>query len=69
MPDLLIDGKTLHYADQGTGPVVLLGHSYLWDKAMWSAQIDTLASRYRVIVPDLWGHGDSSGFPEHPQSR
>ncbi|KTC02999.1 MULTISPECIES: alpha/beta fold hydrolase [Pseudomonas] len=64
MPDLLIDGKTLHYSDQGTGPVVVLGHSYLWDKAMWSAQIDTLASQYRVIVPDLWGHGDSSGFPE-----
>ncbi|WP_122386708.1 alpha/beta fold hydrolase, partial [Pseudomonas syringae group genomosp. 7] len=64
MPDLLIDGKTLHYSDQGTGPVVLLGHSYLWDKGMWSAQIDTLASQYRVIVPDLWGHGDSSGFPE-----
>jgi len=64
MPELIIEGKKLHYTDQGTGPVVLLGHSYLWDHAMWSAQIDTLASQYRVIVPDLWGHGASDTFPE-----
>ncbi|WP_122425239.1 alpha/beta fold hydrolase [Pseudomonas viridiflava] len=64
MPDLIIEGKKLHYSDQGSGPVLLLGHSYLWDRNMWSAQIDFLASHYRVIVPDLWGHGESGAFPE-----
>ncbi|MBC3955778.1 alpha/beta fold hydrolase [Pseudomonas triticifolii] len=64
MPNAVIEGKTLHYSDQGSGPVLLLGHSYLWDRNMWSAQLDLLASQYRVIVPDLWGHGESGAFPE-----
>ncbi|CAM3304731.1 2-succinyl-6-hydroxy-2,4-cyclohexadiene-1-carboxylate synthase [Pseudomonas floridensis] len=64
MPDLIIEGKPLHYSDQGSGPVLLLGHSYLWDRNMWAPQLDLLASQYRVIVPDLWGHGESGAFPE-----
>ncbi|MCF5706657.1 alpha/beta fold hydrolase [Pseudomonas syringae] len=68
MPHAIIEGKALHYSDQGTGPVLLLGHSYLWDRNMWSAQIDLLASHYRVIVPDLWGHGASGAFPEGTQN-
>ncbi|MFH7489550.1 alpha/beta hydrolase, partial [Pseudomonas syringae pv. tagetis] len=59
MPDLLIDGNTLHYSDQGTGPGVLLGHSYLRDKGMWSAQNDTHASQNPVNVPEHRGQGDT----------
>ncbi|MDR5663958.1 alpha/beta fold hydrolase, partial [Burkholderia cenocepacia] len=43
---------------------VLLGHSYLWDATMWAPQIDALSRRYRVIVPDLWGHGASGALPD-----
>ncbi|MFP3710763.1 alpha/beta fold hydrolase, partial [Paraburkholderia sp. SIMBA_009] len=43
-------------------------HSYLWDAAMWAPQIDALSSRYRVIVPDLWGHGASGPLPEGTQT-
>ena len=61
---LTIDNKTLSYIDIGTGPVLLFGHSYLWDAKMWAPQIEMLSQHYRCIVPDLWGHGDSESLPE-----
>jgi pimeloyl-ACP methyl ester carboxylesterase len=64
MPFATIDGQPLHYLDQGHGPVVLLGSSYLWDHTMWAPQIDALSRQYRVIAVDLWGHGQSGALPE-----
>ena len=58
-----IDGSPLGVTIAGSGPAVLLGPSFLWDAAMWAPQIEALASRYRVIVPDLWGHGASGALP------
>ncbi len=64
MPFSIIDGQPLHYLDQGQGPVVLLGSSYLWDHTMWAPQIEVLSQHYRVIALDLWGHGQSGRLPE-----
>ena len=47
----------------GSGPTVVLGSSFLWDAAMWAPQIQALAASYRLIVPDLWGHGGSGRLP------
>ncbi|WP_288441655.1 alpha/beta fold hydrolase [uncultured Pseudomonas sp.] len=58
-----IDGARISYVDQGQGFPVLLGHSYLWSAAMWQPQIDALSQHFRVIVPELWGHGDSDAPP------
>ncbi|MBF8742975.1 alpha/beta fold hydrolase [Pseudomonas guariconensis] len=58
-----IDGARMSYVDQGQGFPVLLGHSYLWSAAMWQPQIDALSQHFRVIVPELWGHGDSDAPP------
>ncbi|MGY2207364.1 alpha/beta fold hydrolase [Pseudomonas tolaasii] len=63
MPVAVIDGQPLHYVDVGTGPVVLLGSSYLWGQEMWAPQIEALSQQYRVIVPELWGHGESGPLP------
>ena len=49
--------------DRGKGPVVVLAHSYLWDAEMWRPQIEALSCHYRVIVPNLWGHGDAGPLP------
>lgn len=68
MPVAVIDGQPLHYVDQGTGPVVLLGSSYLWDRDMWAPQIEALSQQYRVIVPELWGHGESGPLPTQTRS-
>jgi len=68
MPVAVIDGRPLHYVDQGCGPVVLLGSSYLWNRDMWAPQIEALSHQYRVIVPELWGHGESGPLPTRTRS-
>ena len=60
--------QTMSYLESGNGFPVLLGHSYLFDKQMWSPQIAALSEHFRVIVPDLWGHGDSPILPENTAS-
>ncbi|MDA9557450.1 alpha/beta hydrolase [Vibrio sp.] len=59
-----IEGQTMAYQDIGQGPVLLLGHSYLWDSNMWAPQVEELSQSYRCIVPDFWGHGESEGAPQ-----
>lgn len=63
-----IAGRQLAYLDEGQGPVLLFGHSYLWDSAMWAPQVEALKGQYRCIVPELWGHGDSDVLPDGPCS-
>lgn len=53
----------MSFADAGKGFPVLLGHSYLFDNTMWAPQSDELSVNYRVIAPDLWGHGASPALP------
>ncbi|QYJ99400.1 alpha/beta hydrolase [Shewanella alkalitolerans] len=58
-----LNGQQMSYLDIGQGPVLLLGHSYLWDSAMWAPQLAHLSQHYRCIVPDLWAHGHSDVLP------
>jgi 3-oxoadipate enol-lactonase len=41
-------------------PVVVLLHGATLDHHAWQPQVDGLARHYRVVVPDLRGHGESS---------
>jgi 3-oxoadipate enol-lactonase len=58
----------LAYLDRGTGPLVLLIHGFPLDHTMWSAQIDALAERWRIIAPDLRGFGQSPFGNADPQA-
>jgi pimeloyl-ACP methyl ester carboxylesterase len=58
-----VDGSAMSVLDIGSGPAVVLGHGWLCDAEMWSSQIDALSARYRVIVPEMWGHGQSGAMP------
>jgi len=58
-----IAGSSLSVLDIGEGQPVMLGSSYLWDSAMWQPQIEALSGRYRLLVPELWGHGRSGAMP------
>ncbi|MDG3006383.1 alpha/beta fold hydrolase [Paludisphaera mucosa] len=49
----------LAFTDQGTGPVVVLLHGFPLSRAMWAGQIREWSGSYRVIAPDLRGHGES----------
>ena len=41
-------------------PLVVLLHGATLDHHAWDAQVEALATRYRVVVPDLRGHGEST---------
>jgi pimeloyl-ACP methyl ester carboxylesterase len=55
----LVDGLRLHYAEAGPpdGEVVLLQHGWPQHCWMWRDLIGPLSDRFRVIAPDLRGHG------------
>jgi pimeloyl-ACP methyl ester carboxylesterase len=50
---------TLHYSDIGHGTPVVLLHGFPLSSEIWRAQLARLADRWRVITPDLRGHGKS----------
>lgn len=55
--------NTYRTADGGApadAPVVLLVHGIAGNAAQWDAVIPRLAERYRVVAPDLLGHGQSA---------
>nr|UCQ29650.1 alpha/beta hydrolase [Edwardsiella piscicida] len=68
MPILHLHQRDMYYEDHGSGFPLVLGHSYLFDADMWRPQIEALSAHYRVIVPELWGHGRSAALPEGHRS-
>lgn len=52
-------GLEIFFEDSGAGPPVILGHSLLCSGKMWREQVPALSARFRVINPDLRGHGRS----------
>jgi 2-hydroxymuconate-semialdehyde hydrolase len=50
------------FVDEGEGPAVLLLHGFPTSSHLWRREIPLLASRMRVIAPDLLGYGQS----DHP---
>lgn len=53
------------YWSFGDGPPVVLLHPFPAHHEFWLPVAETLATRYRVILPDLRGHGES-GVGEGP---
>jgi pimeloyl-ACP methyl ester carboxylesterase len=57
----LIHGNLVRFAAAGTeGPVLLLIHGIASRAAQWHDVMATLGEHYRVIAPDLLGHGLSA---------
>lgn len=65
MPTIDRDGVCIHYEAHGAGPALLLSHGYGATCRMWDGQIAAFSDRYRVIVWDMRGHGES-GDPADP---
>lgn len=59
MEKVLCDGYTLCYAEQGQGEPIVLLHGYCGSSEYWDKVVPLLSDKYRVIVPDLRGHGHS----------
>jgi pimeloyl-ACP methyl ester carboxylesterase len=56
-----VRGIDLHYKLIGDGPPLLLLHYFGGCGEAWQPQFAALGRRYRLIVPDLPGHGRSTG--------
>jgi 3-oxoadipate enol-lactonase len=59
MPTANLSRATIHYIEQGSGPVLLLIHGFPIDRTMWDDAIPLLAERWRMIAPDMRGFGQS----------
>jgi 3-oxoadipate enol-lactonase len=57
----------LYYEEAGAGLPLVLIHGHTMDRRMWAAVAPRLARRYRLIMPDLAGHG-KSGLTGAPQA-
>ncbi len=57
-------GVELAYYDSGSGAPIVFLHSFGHNKAMWFPQLTHCLERgYRVVAPDMPGHGDSTFDP------
>jgi pimeloyl-ACP methyl ester carboxylesterase len=54
-----LHGNRVAYRDEGTGEVLLLIHGMGGNSNNWREVIPTLSKKYRVIAPDLLGHGQT----------
>jgi len=59
------EGVRIVYSASGSGPVALVFiHGGLANRTFWDEELRGFASRYRVIAPDLPGHGESGSNPQ-----
>jgi len=65
MHSLHSDDAEIFYEIQGRGPAVVLLHPFPAHHEFWLPVIPALESRYRLILPDLRGHGES-GVGQRP---
>ncbi len=62
------DGARVAYRAAGTGPPLALLHSAGLTHREFEPAVEDLTLRFRVVLPDLPGHGDSEDRPRHPYS-
>jgi pimeloyl-ACP methyl ester carboxylesterase len=56
---LLRDGAGIHHETHGQGAAILLTHGFGATSRMWDEQIEEFTDRYRLILWDLPGHGNT----------
>ena len=57
---LELHGDRVAYRDEGAGEILLLIHGMAGSSETWRSVIPQLSGRFRVIAPDLLGHGESA---------
>lgn len=60
MPDICVNGETLHYVRQGRGPTLAMFHSLGTNSYLWAEQIARWQDRFTCIAFDARGHGRST---------
>ncbi len=55
-----LHGERVAYREAGAGEALLLIHGMAGSSATWRAVLPQLSKKYRVVAPDLFGHGESA---------
>jgi pimeloyl-ACP methyl ester carboxylesterase len=63
VPVFDLDGARVEYSDRGHGEPVIALHCSGSSGAQWCRLADALGERFRVLAPDLHGHGGSTAWP------
>ena len=63
MPRAKVNGIELAYEEYGSGFPLVLAHGFTATKEMWDGQVGPFSERYRVVVYDERGHGESEAPP------
>ncbi|MFC5775418.1 alpha/beta fold hydrolase [Ectobacillus antri] len=66
MPKVELDNVHIHYEVRGEGQPIVFLHGLGASWKMWTPQIETFSSNYKMIMLDLRGHGESTKtFPNN----
>lgn len=63
MPEAKVNNIELAYETYGEGEPLVIAHGYTASMEMWDGQIGPFSERYRVVVYDMRGHGESEAPP------
>ena len=58
--NIIYKEATIFYTVTGTGKTIVLVHGFGEEGSIWQPQVDFLKDKFRVIVPDMPGSGQSS---------
>jgi len=61
----LVNGIELYYEIHGTGESLILLHGFFQTGDWWNFAIEDLSKQFKLIIPDLRGHGRSTNPLEH----
>ena len=65
MPHAEINGQSIHYEDTGgDGEAIVFSHGFFMSGAMFEPQVQALNDRYRCIIWDERGHGETVTSPD-----
>jgi pimeloyl-ACP methyl ester carboxylesterase len=69
MPRVARNGIAIHYRVEGDGLPLILQHGFLESSERWYelGYVDALKAKYRLILPDTRGHGESDK-PRDPEA-
>jgi pimeloyl-ACP methyl ester carboxylesterase len=57
---LRLNGIDLFYRVRGDGPPLVMLHGFFGSGALWEPYLEELGEHFRLIIPDLRGHGRST---------
>lgn len=53
---LAVNGRAIHFAEAGGGPLVLFVHGSLSDYRYWAPQMEPVSARFHAVAPSLRHH-------------